>query len=105
MNHGPHTPAFRKFFKAGEVIIRQGEESHCAYIIEKGRVDIAVEDADGRVQQVGTRGPGTIVGEMAIVDDARRVATVWALEDCSMLEISREDFGHRLKAERLRCCA
>lgn len=95
---GTHTPASRKFFKAGEVIIRQGEVSQCAYIIEKGRVDIVVEHADGRVQQVGTRGPGTIVGEMAIVDDARRVATVRALEDCSMLEISREDFGHRLKA-------
>ncbi len=88
---------FRKSFEAGEIIMRQGEGGDCAYIIEDGLVEILVERPDGQIQVVGTRGPGTIVGEMAIVDDAPRTATVKALKDCSMLEISRADFSQRLK--------
>lgn len=76
----------------------QGEKGHCAYIIEDGQVEILIEKPDGRIQHVGTRGPGTVIGEMAIVDDAPRVATVKALKDCKMLEITRDDFAQRLKA-------
>jgi len=42
--------------------------------------------------------PGTIIGEMAIVDDAPRTATVRAIKDCKMLEITRDDFSNRLKS-------
>lgn len=86
----------KKSFKAGEVIMRQGERGDCAYIIEEGQVEILIERTGGS-QQVGTRGPGTIIGEMAIVDDAPRTATVKALKDCKMLEITRDDFSMRLK--------
>ncbi len=88
----------KKSFKAGETIMRQGEEGTCAYIIEGGQVEILIEKADGTAQSVGTRGEGAIIGEMAIVDDAPRTATVKALKDCTMLEISRDDFSQRLKS-------
>ncbi len=87
----------KRSFKAGDVIMQQGEPGACAYIIEEGLVEILLEKPDGRVVPVATRGPGTIVGEMAIVDRAPRVATVKALKDCKMLEISQEDFDLRLK--------
>jgi len=87
----------KKSFKAGEVIMRQGEKGDCAYIIEEGQVEILVDTPGGKTQQVGTRGVGTIIGEMAIVDDAPRTATVVAVKDCKMLEITREDFSQRLK--------
>ena len=87
----------KRSFRAGDVIMRQGEEGSCAYIIEEGLVEILIERPDGKIQQVGTRGPGTIVGEMAIVDQAPRIATVKALKDCKMLEISQEDYAQRLK--------
>ncbi|MCB9991870.1 MAG: EAL domain-containing protein [Rhodospirillales bacterium] len=88
----------KKSFKAGDVIMRQGEKGDCAYIIETGQVEILIEKSDGSTQQVGTRGEGTIIGEMAIVDEAPRTATVKALKDCTMLEISRDDFAMRLKS-------
>jgi EAL domain-containing protein (putative c-di-GMP-specific phosphodiesterase class I) len=88
----------KRTFKAGETIMSQGDVGECAYIIEDGQVEILISRPDGSTQQVGTRGPGTIIGEMAIVDDAPRTATVKALKDCKMLEISREDFSMRLKA-------
>ena len=76
--------------------MRQGDEGDCAYIIEEGLVEISISRPNGDVRVVGTRGPGAIIGEMAIVDDAPRTATVVAIEDCRMLEISKEDFSRRL---------
>jgi EAL domain-containing protein (putative c-di-GMP-specific phosphodiesterase class I) len=88
----------KRAFKAGETILRQGEQGTCAYFIESGKVEILMERPDGAIHRVGTRGPGTIIGEMAIVDNNPRIATVRALEDCRMLEITREDFARRLNA-------
>ncbi|MGA1370545.1 MAG: EAL domain-containing protein [Pseudomonadales bacterium] len=86
----------RVSYRAGETIIRQGEDGDCAYIIEAGRVEIVLQKPDGRQQRVGTRGAETMIGEMALVDDAPRTATVRALEDCRLLRISKEDFSRRL---------
>lgn len=88
----------QKIFKAGDVILRQGEHGECAYVIEQGQVEILIEKTNGLIHRVGTRGPGTVIGEMAIVDDEPRVATVKAVEDCTLLEISRGDFNRRLKS-------
>ncbi len=87
----------KKTAKAGDILMRQGESGESAYIIEEGAVEILVEKPDGQSYQVGTRGAGAIVGEMAIVDDAPRVATVKATQDCELLEITRDDFSRRLK--------
>lgn len=88
----------RRMFKAGEIILKQGDPGDCAYIIEEGQVEISFRRKDGQSQIVSTRGEGALIGEMAIVDAAPRAATVRALKDCKMLEISREDFAQRLKA-------
>ncbi len=87
----------RKIYKAGDIIMRQGDQGDAAYIIEKGQVEILIEKANGLVQRMGTRGPGTIIGEMAIVDSEPRIATIKAVEDCSLLEITKSDFHRRLK--------
>jgi EAL domain-containing protein (putative c-di-GMP-specific phosphodiesterase class I) len=86
-----------KTFKAGETVMRQGDPGDCAYIIEEGRVEIFIEAPDGKKQSVGTRGAGTMIGEMAIVDRALRTATIKAVEDCKFLQITSEDFERRLK--------
>lgn len=83
-------------FQPGQVIMQQGDDGDCAYIIESGRVDILIENAEGQETSVGTRGPGAMIGEMAIVDNAPRTATIRALEECKLLEIRAEDFARRL---------
>lgn len=88
----------KRDFKSGEIILRQGTKGDCAYIIEEGAVEIFIERPDGKIQMVGTRGPGSIIGEMAMVDDAPRTATIRVIKDCKLLEISREDFTRRLKS-------
>jgi len=92
-----------KHFNAGTLIIKQGDTGHSAYLIEKGRVEIFIEtypdenkNQTPRIHTVGTRGAGAMIGEMAIIDNAPRTASIRALEDCELLEITREDFTRRL---------
>lgn len=87
----------QKSFKAGEIIMRQGDAGTCAYIIESGRVEIIVETSDKTCQRVGSRGTGAMIGEMAIIDEAPRTATVRAIEDCKLLEITKDNFSQRLE--------
>lgn len=87
----------QKSFKPGEIILKQGEEGRCAYIVEQGRVEIFLEREGGVSQYIGSRGPGTIIGEMALIDNAPRTATVRAVENCELLEITKEDFANRLE--------
>lgn len=63
-----------KVYRAGEYIMRQGDPGNSAYFIQSGRVLISLTRADGSVLQMGYRGPGSLVGEMAIVDDGPRSA-------------------------------
>ena len=76
--------------------MRQGESGENAFIIEDGRVEITVE-SDGKKHVVGTRGEGAMLGEMSLIDNAPRTATVTALEDCTVLEITKNDFTRRLE--------
>src|SRR5690554_6584115 len=91
------TPKAEKTFKAGEVIMSQGDIGACAYFIQDGQVKIVVEKGDGTILDMGTRGPGSIIGEMAIVDNQPRSATVRAMETCQLLEITKEDFARSVK--------
>ena len=76
--------------------MHQGEHGESAYIIEEGRVEIIIQHLNGSEQSVGTRGAGTIIGEMALVDHAPRTATVKAIENCTLLEITQKDLDKRL---------
>jgi EAL domain-containing protein (putative c-di-GMP-specific phosphodiesterase class I) len=86
----------KKQFKKGEVLIREGERGDCAYVIETGNVEILVQ-REGQPIQIGTRGPGSLIGEMAMIDDKPRTATVRAVDDCNVIEITREDFARRVE--------
>ena len=71
----------------GEILVRQGEEGHAAFFLERGRVGVIV---DGN--QVAIRGEGTLFGETSVVTNEPVNATLKAVSPCDILEISREDF-------------
>jgi CRP-like cAMP-binding protein len=58
------------------------------YVLISGTAAIIV---NGR--EIETAEPGTVIGEMAMIDDARRSATVIAKEDCTLLPIGRDRFN------------
>lgn len=76
---------------AGAVLTRQDQAGDLAFVLVDGRVRAS---RNGRT--LGTLGPGTIVGELSLIDGGPRTATVTALDDLHVLEISGEDFRRLL---------
>lgn len=72
---------------AGQAIVREGEPGHEMYVIEAGAVEVS---RAGTV--VATLGASDLFGEIALMSDAPRIATVTATEPTSLLAISREAF-------------
>jgi putative peptide zinc metalloprotease protein len=77
-------------FEAGQILVRQGEQSDSCYLLRSGSVEVLVADEQG-THTVATIGAGNVVGEMAMLTDAPRSATVRATEPCDVLELSRAD--------------
>jgi CRP/FNR family transcriptional regulator, cyclic AMP receptor protein len=82
----------RTSFPADAPVMTIGQPGEVAYIILSGTVKIHAEQADGRDVVVALRGPGEVVGEMSLLDDAARSASVVTLEPCVMLWIDRAAF-------------
>ena len=76
--------------------MRQGDAGEYAYIVEEGSVEIFVESEGHGNELIATRGPGSIVGEMALIDNAPRTATVKAAEPSKMIVITFNDLSKRL---------
>ena len=57
-----------KSFAAGDLLMKEGDRGQSAYIIESGEVEILVDRGTNKLR-IGTRGPGAMVGEMAMIDD------------------------------------
>ncbi len=79
-------------FDAGETVFRQGDTGDLVYVIITGEVQAIREDPDGEDQVLATMGPGEYFGEMALLSDAPRTATVRALTDLDAMAMARADF-------------
>ena len=88
---------FSQEVKAGEEIFRMGDRGRNAYIIENGKVEVSIL-RDGKKFIVAELGAGEIFGEMSMIDDAPRSATVTALEDTEVVVIQRSRFQRPLTA-------
>lgn len=75
--------------KKGEVIIRAGEPGSGMYIIDKGLVQVSAPVSDGKMQILTELGASDFFGEMAIVDDEPRSATVTAREPTELIFIPK----------------
>lgn len=81
-----------RLLKAGEALFNQGETASALYIVEYGELEVRAQGALGEEVVLAMLGSGTVVGEMAILEGSPRSATVEALSDCRVFELSREDF-------------
>ena len=86
----------RVSYNAGQVLFRQGEEGDAAYVILTGSADILVESDAGQIKVAGVE-PNAIVGEIAILCDVSRTATVQASERLEALRIRKDHFIRMLK--------
>lgn len=76
-----------ELYPAGRTVIEAGTKGVTMYVVFDGEVEIR---AGNNELEIG--GPGTIFGEMALIDDAPRSATVIARTDCRLVEIDRRRF-------------
>jgi CRP-like cAMP-binding protein len=89
---------------AGRALFTAGEAADCAYVIRRGSVSLNT----GRAHESEIiAGPGTLLGESALLIESRRPATALAREDSAVLRISRSMFlrmldGYPDAAQRLR---
>lgn len=77
----------RKTYAAGATIVREGEPGDAAYILVAGRCEIRKELPTG-AEVLQTIGPGDVFGEMAILSEGPRTATVVAVEDTTVLVVT-----------------
>lgn len=74
-------------FVAGQTLFKEGDSGDLMYVLMTGVAEIHVH---GRTMERAEA--GAILGEMAMIDDAPRSATVVAQSDCTLLPIGRERF-------------
>jgi CRP-like cAMP-binding protein len=85
----------RRFVPMGSVIMREGETGSTAFLIQSGLVRVSIQK-DSKAVELARMGVGQIFGEMALVFDEPRTATVEALEDCNLIIISRQTLQQKL---------
>jgi CRP/FNR family transcriptional regulator, cyclic AMP receptor protein len=78
-------------------ILRAGEETDSVYIILSGRVKVLIPDEEGHEVILSIMGPHEFFGEMGLLDDQSRSASVETLEACEMLRLSKAGFIGILK--------
>jgi CRP-like cAMP-binding protein len=83
-------------FDAGTVVLREGDASDTCYVIRSGRARALREQTDGRSITLAQFGPGDIFGELAMLDDEGRSATVETLEETEAIAILGSDMRRLL---------
>jgi CRP/FNR family transcriptional regulator len=84
-------------FPAGHCVFREGDQSDTCYIVRTGHARAVREHMDGRVLTLKNFGPGDIFGELAMIDDERRSATVETIDALEVIAILGADMRRLLR--------
>jgi NADH dehydrogenase len=83
----------RAHYKQGEVIFNQGDPGDLFYMIENGQVEILVKNGGEPPKIVRTMGPGESFGELALMGQTHRTATVRCASPVNVIAMKNEDFS------------
>ena len=90
--------ALGKTYSSGELIVRQGDEGNCMYVVQAGELEVVREEHDGNVR-VALMNAGDIFGEMSIFERELRSATVRALGEARVLSVDKKTFLRRIQED------
>ena len=79
-------------YQAGKTIVTQGKGGEGMFVMISGRAQAVVESTDGTKTTVNEFGPRDFFGEVAMLDDGARTASVMATEETECLALTRSDF-------------
>jgi CRP-like cAMP-binding protein len=88
----------RRTYQPGAVIVRQGDTSMSFYVVLAGQVRV-VRHSAGDTVDIVEEGPGSFFGEMGVIDDLPRAATVMALTETECGLLAKWDFQRELAAD------
>lgn len=84
-------------FKGGETLFEQGDTAESAFIVIDGRLRVISEDSPAVRQVLDEVGPGETVGEIALLTEGTRSASVYAVRDSEVVRFSRAAFERLVK--------
>ena len=94
-----HLPASsRLHLRKGEVLYGQGERANVIAIVETGRFSLTMIRPDGQQFLIDIVGKGAMCGEAAVFDHQPRFSTAVAIEDCTVITISRSEIFRLMAA-------
>jgi CRP/FNR family cyclic AMP-dependent transcriptional regulator len=82
----------RKSTPRSTTIMAGGDPTDHLYIVLSGRLKVMMSDAEGKEVILSILGPGEFFGEMGLIDDEPRSATVVTIEPCELLSIAKREF-------------
>jgi CRP-like cAMP-binding protein len=88
--------AVTREYRPGSMIVREGDTSMSLYVVLSGRVRV---EREGGTVQVAELGPGGCFGEMGLIEDRPRSATVVALEPTECALLAKWDFQNELRED------
>jgi CRP/FNR family transcriptional regulator, cyclic AMP receptor protein len=86
------TGSLRRNYPRGRTIVAEGEPSQSLYILLSGRAKVQRSDSEGKEVILAVIGPGEFFGEMSLIDDAPRSASVITLESSDFMAINKDNF-------------
>jgi len=86
---------------AGTVVVRQGEPGDRFYIIASGLVEVLVEEGGGEGRVVARLSRGEYFGEIALLADVPRTATVRTVRECEFFVLARREFEDLVRTQVL----
>jgi CRP/FNR family transcriptional regulator, cyclic AMP receptor protein len=86
----------RKSAPRSTTIMAGGDPTDSLYIVLSGRLKVMMSDSEGKEVILSILGPGEFFGEMGLIDDEPRSATVITIEPCELLSIAKRDFKKAL---------
>jgi NTE family protein len=83
--------------RTGEILMREGEVAENLYVVRHGRLRVTVQNEEGEEVTVGEIGKNEVVGEMAVITDQDRSATVHAMRDTDLFQLPALAFGRLIQ--------
>ena len=90
------TMVVRKSAPRSNTIMAGGDPTDSLYIVLSGRLKVMMSDSDGKEVILSILGPGEFFGEMGLIDDEPRSASVVTIEPCELLQLAKRDFNKGL---------
>ena len=83
---------YGRTFQARQIILREGDKGNEVYLIIAGKVVVTERVNQGKYRVLNSLGPGEIFGEMAMLENAPRSATLIAASPTKLLSLTQENF-------------